>query len=349
MSHITSNLISCPQLQEDLTTQFTTCIPQNRRELLGFWEFLMSPTNTSGVIQKSINPGNGKRRDVELLYTPRILESEINTNVSTPVCTSTNEAGQLSETYTIGCNENVEYNEDFDICNLSDICKDNGMWFAERVQAIMDGLLRRADTEIMDQAVTQIGAFAVGDNDVVADVKTVQTQKANGDPDTNMVEETWFTALNSRYCTIPYVIGYTEPLKYYNRFLSSCCADSGLDLGVMSRNNRSILLADHRVEDSFGDNHFLTMAAGAFQILTFNKFEGKNMINQIDGESFKQTILRDPATGTPFDFVYNAACGNLSISLSLTFKLISLPNDLYSVGDRFEGVTQVNDWIIVNP
>lgn len=349
MSHINSNLISCPQLQEDLTTQFTTCIPQNRRELLGFWEFLMSPTNRSGMLQNQISPGDGKRRDVELLYTPRILESEVNTNVSTPVCASSNEAGQLSETYNIGCEENVEYNELFDLCNLSDICKDNGMWFAERVQAIMDVLLRRADTEIMDQAVPLVGGFAVGDVNVVGDLKTVQTQKANGDPDTNMVEEIFFTALNSRYCSIPYVIGYTEPIHYYNRFLASCCADSGLDLGVMSRNNRSVLLADHRVEDSFDNNHFLTMAAGALQILTFNKFQGKNMINQIDTEHYKQTILLDPATGTPFDFVYKNDCGTITISLSLTFKLVALPNDLYSVGDRFEGVTQVNEWVIVNP
>ena len=73
------------------------------------------------------------------------------------------------------------------------------------------------------------------------------------------------------------------------------------------------------------------------------------MINQIDTETYKQTILLDPATGTPFDFVYKNDCGSITISLSLTFKLVALPNDMYSVGDRFEGVTQVNDWVIVNP
>lgn len=349
MSHTFSSLIPCPQIQQDLNSLFTTCDPTKIRESIKFLEFIRSADNTSGVIQSQISRGGGKTRDVEVTYTPRILESEVSTD-TTQTCVSTNEAGMLSETYSLDCGDpGVHYSELFDLCTMADMCQENSLWIATRLQAIMDGLIRRMDTILMDQSTVLTGNFAVGETNVVANVKTVQTKFADGRPDTNMLEEVRFATRNAAYCGTPRVIGYSEVDKYFNRFEKGCCADSGLDLGEFSRNKNMIYLDDFRVEDSFGDNHFLTIAPGALQMIWFNKFMGAKGINVLDDDSFKQTVIRDPETSIPFDMVMKHDCGKVTLEVFLAFKLIGMPNDMFSNGDRLDGVVQVNEWVVTNP
>lgn len=349
MSHIFTDLISCPQIQKDLDSHFTTCDPTKIREGVGWLEFLRSADNTNGIMQSQISRGNGKTQDVQLTYTPRILESEVSTD-TTQTCVSTNEAGMLSETYSLDCADpGVHYSELFKLCDMADMCQENSLWIASRLQAIMDGLIRKMDTELMDQTTALTGNFAVGETNVAANVKTVQTKKLNGDPDTNLIQEVRFATRNAAYCGLPRLIGYTEVDKYFNAVEQGCCADSGLDIGKFSLNRGLVFIPDYRVEDSFGNNHFITVAPGALQMIWFNKFMGAKGISVLDDDSFKQTIIRDPQTGVPFDMVMNHVCGEITLEVFLTFKLIGMPDDMFSNGDRLDGVTQVNEWVVSNP
>jgi hypothetical protein len=42
-------------------------------------------------------------------------------------------------------------------------------------------------------------------------------------------------------------------------------------------------------------------------------------------------------------------CGNLSIVLTTTGKIVTLPTDIYEAADKFSGVNYVNCVSIVNP
>jgi len=69
----------------------------------------------------------------------------------------------------------------------------------------------------------------------------------------------------------------------------------------------------------------------------------------VDDESYKQTVIIDPKTGIPFDFIWSNNCGKISIQVKLAFQFIGLPDDIYPSGDVLNGVTYVNKYRIVNP
>jgi hypothetical protein len=347
MSHTVSSIIACPQIQEDLNRQFTSEIPNNNFEPQGFTDFVISPMNTSGTLQRQVAPGGGKKRKVELLYTPPILESEISTD---PVrkCVSENEAGMLSQEYEIG-DTGVQYDEKFSISNMAEMCKDNPLWFAQRIQAMFDGLYKKIGTINATQLGLLTGKFGTGETGVTNNVKTISTRKANGDFDIDALAEMEFAASNTGYGMTPFIFGYHELYKYYKKVASLCCANEGVDYASFAAQNASVFVADKKITNVHGANTFFMLKPGAVQLLSYLEFEGASGINTVNDESYKQTVLVDPRTGLRYDFQLKNDCGDISVSLKLNHKLVGLPNDMYSVGDPFHGVTFVNEFAISNP
>lgn len=350
MSHLLSPLINCPDLQDELNGYYTSCDPTKTREMAPLVQFLKSPVNTNGLLQSRIAGGNGKKRAIELTYTPRIRETEVGDNATGVNCTNSNESGMLSHTCEIDLNNNVYVQERFDPRKLADICKDNSTFVAERISAMIDGLIRKLETRVTTDIAAFVGAFAAGESEVVANEKTVRTKFAAGTPDTNMLEEVTFAAMNAGYCTSPYVFGYGEAYKYMKRMNAGCCADSGLNLAEMLQQNGMVFMPSYRVEDVFGTNHFISMAAGAAQLVTFNEFEGADPLNTVRGGDHERYVIVDPITGVPIDLLINRPCdGYLNIFMRVIYEMCALPSDVYSIGDRLYGVTQINEFKIVNP
>jgi len=252
---------------------------------------------------------------------------------------------QLSTTYDLGLTEGVSYGEKFDSQTMAVMCKENPLWMGERLQAMMDVLIRKIATNNAETLTTLVGDFAVGDNDVALKVKTVATKKLNGDFDLNAYEEITFSASNSGYCSIPFVFGFGETYKYFKKVNAGCCAGDGIDIGSYVGQNDLVFVADKKIQTAFA-NDFVSMATGATQWLTWLEFEGANMI---DTDNYKQTTIVEPRTGIRFDMTYKVDCGITYINLKLANKLVGLPANLYSVGDNFEGVNFVNQFTIVNP
>ena len=157
--------------------------------------------------------------------------------------------------------------------------------------------------------------------------------------------------MNAGYCSAPYIFGYNEIWKYLKyRIPAGCCADSGLDIARMLQQNTMVAMPNVNIETTFGSNHFITLSAGAVQLVTYNEFEGMELRNTITSGDHQEFVIRDPLTQLPFDILMNRPCGgNLNIFIKLAFELCCMPNDLFSVGDRLDGVTQVNEWVISNP
>jgi hypothetical protein len=346
MSQSINDILACPQIQEDLNTQFVQFDPLGAKDVQGFTDFVSSPMNTNGFLQNQIAGGNGKLRQVELVYTPPILESAVSDD-ATKLCVSTNEKGQISHTYEIDPEVGSSYNEKFTISNLAYMCKDNSLWFAQRLQAAMDALEKSIGTKNATQLALLNGAFGTGDNDVVANVKTISTKKTGGDFDIDALSEIIFSAMDAGYANKPFVFGYGEILKYFKKLYAGSIAAEGIDYGQFAAQNDVVFIADKKVKAALGLENFMMLQPGAVQMLTYNEFEGP--FNTVDDGAYKQTVIVNPKNGRKFDFQLKNDCGNISVNLKLAHKLVGLPTDMYGVTDPYHNVTFVNEFKIVNP
>lgn len=351
MSHSVSDILSCPQIQEDLNTQFVQFDPLGAKDVQGFTDFVASPLNTNGFLQRQVSGGNGKYRQVELVYTPPILESSVG-STTTKLCVSTNERGQTSHTYEIDPTTGSAYNELFTLSHLATMCKDNSLWFAQRLQAAMDALEKSIGTKNATQLALLNGAFGTGETAgaVTANVKTIATKKsaaAGGDFDINAIAEIVFSAMDTGYSNKPFVFGYGEILKYFRRLYAGSIAAEGIDYGQFAAQNDVVFIADKKVKAACGSENFMMLQPGAVQMLTYNEFEGA--FNTVDDGAYKQTVIVNPKNGRKFDFQLKNDCGNVSVNLKLAHQLVGLPTDMYATGDPYHNVTFVNEFKITNP
>ena len=350
MSHLLTGLIACPDIQTAIDNNFLNCDPTKLQEYTPLVQFLNSSANTNNILNKTVSPGRGKLRNVNIVYTPRVRETEVRSDTTT-VCTSTNESGMISESYSLDPAVGVSIDETFIAADLRAICKDNQTYLTERMQAMMDGARRKLETKLTTDAIALIGSFAAGESDVANNIKTVRTKFSDGKPDTNMLEEVDFATMNANYCSQPYIFGYDEAYKYYKRLEVGCCADSGLDLGRALSKFGKIFMPSNRIPTAFGNStDFLTVSAGALQLITYNAYEGAEFINTISSGDHQELTVIDPMTGLKWDMLINRPCGgNLTIQFKLAYKLVGMPDDMFSVGDRYRGVTGVNRFRITNP
>lgn len=347
---VSTGLVQCVQIQESLNDNFTSCDPSLIRESLGVIEFLVSNLNTNNTLQKQVSPGNGKKRQVELLYDQRLLESAVGDSTAR-VCTSANKYGEEFVTYQID-DDGVSIDWQIDTHDLIQHCQDDAMYFAKQLQLKLDVLLRRMDTKAIDYLRSQVGNFAVGETNVVAgppSVKTVQTKYSDTKINENALVDIQFAAANAGYCGNPVLFGWGELWKYMRKFNAGCCAASGLNFGDIFAQNGAAMVGDYRIETLLGTNNFLSVAPGAAQLLWFNEFAGPTGIRTIDTEQTKQTVITDPATGIPFDFFANFVCGVWHFQLKLAFKVVAMPTDMFKSGDRLFGVNWINQYVITNP
>jgi hypothetical protein len=349
MSQNINDVIACPQIQQDLNNQFVQFNPLGAKDVQGFTDFVSSPMNTNGILQNQIAGGNGKIRQVELVYTPPIAESAVGDSAA-KLCVSTNEDGQISTTYEIDPLVGSAIDRKFTISDLATMCKDDSLWFAQRIQAMMDALEKKIGTDNATQLALLTGAFGDGDNDVAANVKTIATKKATalGAPfDIDALSEIVFSAMNAGYANKPFVFGYGEILKYFKKLYAGSIAAEGIDYGQFAAMNDVVFIADKKVNTALGNDNFLMLQPGAIQMLTYLEFEGS--LRTVNDGAYQQNVIINPKNGRKFDFQLKNDCGNISVNLKLAHKLVGLPTDMYAVGDSYQNVTFVNEFAISNP
>lgn len=348
MSQI-SSLISCPQLQGDLNEYWSTCDPTKLREPLVLQQFLYSEANSVGgranKLKEAASPGGGKRRDVEYIYSPRILESEVDDNTNRDSCTSSNVIGETSTLVQIG-DSYVQHDFLVSPFELRDKCKDNNTYIMEKLQQSIDVVLRKRETKLYNALALMYGNFAVGEPDVAAKIKTVQTIGADGRFSTDALEEIPTSTRYAGYCTAPIVLGGRIMGKYMKSVSAGCCAIDGINVGELALKYGMGFLESYRADSSFGVNNFMTIQPGAVQVADWLEYEGA----QVDEGTVKLMTITDPETGVVLDLKINMDCnGNMSFFVRSYFKAISLPGDLFYVGDRLAGVNFVNKFVITNP
>lgn len=342
-------LSECPTIQRPLGELF---IEVGQREQLPFLEFLNSPENSS-MIKMEVAPGGGKLRTVEARWIQRLPESQATEGSDILTCTATEVYGDSTQTYTLETTDTIQVNQLISADDIARHCQDNSRYVLESILRLMDMLDRKVATVAATQTAAAIGSWGTEVESfytVVSDKLQLATRQSSG----QALNEFTLADIQqaARMANYPGgVIGFggAEMQRYANAVQAGCCTQFGIDLAEITAQNGFAFAYDQRLATALGDqNDNLITTPGAIQWLSFNLAQWNAGIQPTPGSNYSKTIAFTPA-GLAVDLTMKDDCGNLSIVITSTGKIVTLPDDIYESTDKYSGVNYVNHLEIVNP
>lgn len=355
MSYYIQTFIECVQAQRELDNVFgCNYTLTNKLNETSLVQFLKSPTNTTGILQNQMTPGGGKIRKVELIYQPRIAKGAVITDINRENCTSDNVEGNLSTTYDIDENAGVQWDFKVKDSDMRRLCQDDGQYIHKQLARGMNAMVRRMDDELSGDLVALAGAFGPDATNsdgtaIVANTKTVKTRETGLANSFDLVSEVDFDFDNMAACGLPYLFGYHELYKYFKKLDANCCADQGINVAELAAQSGIRFIPNRNVPSALGDpNKFIALDAGQVQLITYLAYQNTNL-DANDHTYSEMTIEHPEIPGLMFDLRITKECGVWSFFLSLAFKLVGIPNDLYQSEDIYSSaITGVNKYRIAN-
>lgn len=357
MSTVTETITPCPNLQAALTSYFKSCHLMPPPMVLV--PFLLSPENSSGIRQL-VNPSNGKKRTIQLVYDQQIPVSEVNDVTSCDlVCTATTKRGDLNAEYTIDCTDGKYLEELITLTDWMESCRNNDELVNSRIMSMMNTVAREINQKTAGELNAIIGDWST-------DVATLGTINGDGflelptksDGTINPHPYTWQTLDVAKqlteFCAPTFMLGGLDWYQYMRLIELGCCADTGINLGEVFARYGQAVAFDKDVNTIFGANIGIILQLGSAQLLTLNYAMNNvdvpafSAIDWAAASNYVSVTLTHPASGIPMDVTLSNACGNISIIVKATTKLVALPNNLYAAGETQEGVNFVTAVQAVN-
>lgn len=354
MSYSIANFIECNALQRDIDGVFgCNYTMTNKLSETSLLLFLMSPANTNGVLQKSLNPGGGKIKRVEVFYQPRISMGAVGTTINREDCSSSNVEGDLSHTYDIDETDGISWNFKIGQGDLIRRCEEDALYIAKQLSRGMQAMARRMDAILAADLIPFAGSFGINDtltSTFNAGAKIVKTKESGMATSYNFVEEIDYTAEDAGYCNSPYIFGYNEIFKAMKRLDATCCASNGIDVATLANNSGIRFIPNRNILNALGatTNKFITLDAGQIQLIRYNAYQG-SLLDANTQTYYERGIEHPEIPGLMFDLRVTNNCGTWSFFIDLAFQLKGLPNDIYASEDIYYGVTGVNKFQVVNP
>lgn len=334
MSYNFSTFISCPDLQSRLNDeQFILQDPTMKPGHIGTIRTILDPVNTRGYIQERVDSRNGNKRKVELVYTPRISESSVEVG-GRPSCEGGAVYGETSKEYELALTDNIFARWSVPLDELVDRCENNDVYVARMVAAHMRALVRKLNSEAIAAMDTLTGSFA---NGVTGPIQTAT--KAGNVYLVNPAEEIsyQYDLAEGRDNGAPLVIGGDLINKWFRAQEANCCAATNVGLDEYVANQPMVHVFDPTVPKILTGNKYFVMAPGAVQMLSWNQFVG-NSAAVANDDTRKAGTLVDPLTGLTFDYTATRDCNVWKFELFLYRKFVTLPNDVFRLGDDLRGV-----------
>ena len=325
-------------------------IEVGQREQLPFLEFLLSPENAK-MVRTEVAPGNGKLKTVQARWIQRLPETEVEEGGDILTCTSANTYGDSTTTYTVETTDTYTASQLINAADIARHCQENSRYVLESIMRLMDVLDRKVASAAAVQAVSAIGAWGTDvDNFYTMDGDCLEIGTINGnEPNPFAIADIQQATRMANYPGAPVAFGGAAMQRYANAMAAGCCTQYGIDLLAITQQNGFGFAYDSRLAAAQGDQtHALVTTAGAIQWLSFNLAEWNTGITPTAGANYSKTLVYTPA-GVPVDLTMKDDCGNLSIVLTATGIIATLPTDIYEAGDKFAGVNYVNCVSIVNP
>lgn len=359
MSYNVTSLIDAEAVQ--LALQAVTDIGSNPIEPAPEIAFLRSAQNTNGILESTVVDGGGtKNKTVKLVYMPRMREDEISTTLTTG-CTAGNSEGQKSTTYTIDPSTGVEGKRTFVIADLVHNQTNTQEFIGKVVAMLIDGTLRKAQSQIAGQMAALYGNFAVDNGETGltgTTLKTVATKyPSSGTPgpvwNPEALQEINFSARNSGFKGKPYVFGFGAIYRYWEYLFNlGNYSSQGVDFQSWANTGMSQFVESMKMHTALNGpsgsgSKFLAVDAGALHLLQFNKYAEPAL--QMHDNALVQTVIVEPKTGLPFNYKAVVNCGEtIDVTVSTAFKVVALPTDMYQTADRLTGTNGVLQFQVTN-
>ena len=332
------SLVACPNIQAELNQYYNTCNASSLREPMPFFDFLMSDANMSGLSQL-VAPGNGKIRTVQLIYDQRIAESEVTALGDCEMsCSASTTRGNLSQNYTISCDNGWEIEELITVSDFNYACQSNDQILAKKIQNMVDALVRKAATALTTQAGSLIGSWGADTGVALGDCLNINTVDGSGNIRPQGWEDLDLAILQTNFCSAPVIFGGTTIFKYARLMQAGCCSSQGLDLQAMRDAYGKAVVWDRRVNAITGNDGFWVLQPGALAVITYSGADqGMGMGQVLEGSNYRKMTIQDPQSGLPIDLNISDNCGNISITARTVAKVVSMP-DIFEAGGNMEGV-----------
>jgi hypothetical protein len=320
-------LSECPNVQMSLGELF---LEVGQREQLPFLEFLLSPENAK-LIRTEVSPGQGKLKTVQARWIQRLPETEVEEGGEILTCTSANTYGDSTTTYTVETTDTYTASQLINAGDIARHCQENSRYVLESIMRLMDVLDRKVASAAAVQAVAAIGNWGTeveGFYTVTSDCLVVPTMVAANEPNAFAIADIQQATRMANYPGAPIAFGGAAMQRYANAMAAGCCTQYGIDLLAITQQNGFGFAYDSR----------LAAAQGA---------QTKALVTTA-GSNYSKTLVFTPA-GVPVDLTMKDDCGSLSIVLTTTGIIATLPTDIYEASDKYAGVNYVNCVSIVNP
>lgn len=318
----------CVQLQQALTEVAGANAPAIKRDRVGYLEALQSAANLNGARRVAV-PSNGKRRQVELIYLQRGLESGVSSEAPAAYCDAADEPEPRSIVVEVEnwVHRKLRFTED----ELRRYCyADDPVFVANAIMAELNALTVTVNKALLTQQATSVGQFLDGST-----VKNVSFLDVQNQPqyfeESRMLEE--YSLIGGS--GTPLLIGAGDLAHYTRMTRKGCCTPSGVDLGQAGE---YAFYYDRFLNAAFGaGEHYVALAPGAVQLVTWNANLGDYA--RIEGRNESGTLV-DPFTGLRFDLdqVWDACAKRYHLTVALNYGLVFLPTDSFVAGDDLEGV-----------
>ena len=321
-------------------------------------QFVLSDANRMDMIQQQISQKPGGIRTVRVVYGQRLLESVVDAT-GTISCDGGDGDGETYKDYDISFSDGASVSWTVDQSDLITRCENDATYVNREVMKHMNVLLEKIDTDFYTALNANLGNFAYDvDSGSPAGTNTFYSgtgfsSGALRHDALNMV--TFHMNVANGFQKVPFGFGGKPWHDYARAINAACCSALGIDVGVYQSANGGFAFAySHKVTNITGNStDAIFVAPGSVQMVGINQFmPNPGSIISINTPQLVQGVLAYPDPRIPITFDYRAelVCDNdvykWKFSLAKPYVFNFLPDDMYQVGDRKEGINGVNKFRI---
>lgn len=312
-------------------------------ENLGTLAYVFSPENVNAAQVTAVTGRPSKVNPVKVIWDQRFTEDEIEEGRGG--CSMTDTICDFSETFNF--DTSVAYHKGFaiDALDLAGTCEENSAIVARKVAKLVN-LLDINNAKILANVIaTQYGAWSAdtaNGRGVAVSGNILQVNDyigTSGDPNPILMQQIR-KALQKSRIEGGIVSGGDALDDYFQRSFSRNGAASGWDITEMVSRYGFAPIYDRFLADALSSVNATNAAIGRGGVvpLVFNLFA--EQFNKMNDSTNIADVVFSPNTGIPYDLVINRSCPTepWSVSLSSSVQFVTMPDDLYKVGDNLQAV-----------
>lgn len=310
-----------------------------------------SPMNEQGILQRQIDTGNGHYRAVEVVYQPRMSDTQTTQASAELNCAAGDTYGETSKLYNIDPTVGVSRRWSFSLDDLAPRCEADENYVARQVAYHLQAIKRYMNTEAVSFISANFGNYSVGHGStVVGNLLTTSTKNNT----TGVYLDEYLSDVTYQYQLAegwdrPIVVGGELSHKYMTAVRNSCCATLNVDLqSMMSSDAQMYFFFEPKADSVFGAGEFAFFAPGAIQLIRYNAFKGANGIRVINDQAIKKGTIVDPETGLEFDYYAQLDCNQWKFFLGLAFQYVGMPDDMFFATDALSDVNYIFRGLVNN-